>query len=125
VNEIDDYLARVPEPARGTLNKLRGAIRACLPAETTEGFSYRIPAFLYQGKPVAGFAAFARHCSYFPMSGAVVGQLEKELAGYAVSKGTIRFPIDKPLPAALVKKLVKARLAELAGKEQAPRSRIS
>jgi uncharacterized protein YdhG (YjbR/CyaY superfamily) len=108
---IDEYLADVPEPARSTLNKVRAAIRSAAPPEATEAITYRIPAFKYKGSLVA-FAAFSNHCSFFPMSLAAMDAFKSELKGFHTSKGTIRFPIDKPLPAALVKKLVKARLAE-------------
>ena len=107
----DEYLAGVPQPARGTLDKIRAAIRAAAPPEATEAIGYGMPTFRYRGALVA-FAAFSKHCSFFPMSGSVVQAFQEELKGYETSKGTIRFPVDKPLPAALVKKLVKARIAE-------------
>lgn len=109
--DVEEYLAAVPEPARSTLSKIRATIRSVVPAETTEGISYRIPTFRYKGGLV-GYAAFAKHCSLFPMSLAVMAEFRKELQGYETSKGTIHFPVGKPLPAALVKKLVKARIAE-------------
>jgi uncharacterized protein YdhG (YjbR/CyaY superfamily) len=109
--EVDDYLAGVPEPARTTLSKIRATIRSVVPAEATEGISYGVPSFKYKG-PVAGYAAFPDHCSLFVMSGTLLEGFEKELRGYSTSKGAVRFPIDKPLPAALVKKLVKARVAQ-------------
>jgi uncharacterized protein YdhG (YjbR/CyaY superfamily) len=108
---VDEYLARVPEPARGTLKKVRARIRSAVPSEATEVISYRIPIVKYQGMLV-GYAAFSDHCSFFPMSYAVIRKFKKELKGLATSKGTIRFPVDKPLSATLVKKLVKARIAE-------------
>jgi len=108
---VDEYLAGVPEPARGTLNKVRAAIRSAVPPEATEAISYRIPTFKYKG-PLLGFAAFSNHCSLFPMSSSVIQAFKNELKGFHTSKGAIRFPVDKPLPAALVKKLVKARIAE-------------
>ena len=108
---IDEYLEEVPEPARTTLNKIRATIRSVVPAEATEAISYRIPTFKYKGGLIA-FAAFSKHCSVFPMSGRVITTLQKELRGYEVSKGTIRFPMDKPLPATLLKKIVRARIAE-------------
>ena len=108
---VDEYLSSVPEPARSTLKKLRATIRSAVPLEATEAISYRIPTIKYKGSLLA-FAAFSHHCSLFPMSYAVIGGLEKELKHFEVSKGTIRFPVDKPLPAILVKKLVKARIAE-------------
>ena len=108
---VDEYLARVPEPARTTLNKIRAAIRSVVPPETTETISYGVPTFKYNG-PVIWFAAFSNHCSVFPTA-AVIEKFKDELKGYKTSKGTIQFPVDKPLPAALVKKMVKARLAEI------------
>jgi uncharacterized protein YdhG (YjbR/CyaY superfamily) len=108
---VDEYLASVPEPARTTLNKVRAAIRSAVPPETTEAISYRIPTFKYKGS-LLGFAAFSNHCSLFPMSGAVIKAFKKELKNFHTSKGTIRFPVDQPLSAALLKKLVKARIAE-------------
>jgi uncharacterized protein YdhG (YjbR/CyaY superfamily) len=108
---VEEYLARVPEPARSTLNKVRAAIRSVAPEEATEAISYGIPTFKYKGNLVA-FAAFSKHCSLFPMSYAVINEFKKELKDFTISKGTIRFPLDKPLPAAVLKKMVKARLAE-------------
>jgi uncharacterized protein YdhG (YjbR/CyaY superfamily) len=108
---VDEYLASVPEPARGTLNKVRAAIRAVVPREATEVISYRIPMFKHKGM-VVGFAAFSKHCSLFPGSLSAMEAFRDELDAYETSKGTIRFPVDKPPPAALVKKLVRARLAE-------------
>jgi len=109
--DMDEYLAHVPEPARTTLNKVRAAIRSVVPAETTEGISYGIPTFKYKGGLVA-FAAFKNHCSFFPMGSSVLDAFEKELKGFRVSKGTLHFPLDKPLPATLVKKIVRARIAQ-------------
>jgi len=114
---VDEYLAGVPEPARSTLSKVRAAIRSAAPREATEAISYGLPTFKYQGSLVA-FGSFSNHCSLFPMSLAVMAAFKNELKGFYTSKGTIRFPIDKPLPAALVKKLVKARLAEKERKKQ-------
>lgn len=110
-SDVDKYLARVPEPARGTLTKIRATIRSVVPAEATEAISYGMPAFKYKGGLV-GYAAFADHCSLFPMNPAVIEAFRDELKNYSTSKGTIQFPLDKPLPAALVKKIVKTRVAE-------------
>jgi uncharacterized protein YdhG (YjbR/CyaY superfamily) len=107
----DEYLAAVPEPARSTLKKIRAAIRSVVPAEATEAISYGMPSFKYKGALV-WFAAFSNHCSFFPGSGRVTAQFQDELKKFQTSKGTIRFPVDKPLSAALVKKIVKARIAE-------------
>ena len=114
---VDEYLAGIPEPARSTLNKVRAAIRSVVPAKATEAISYRIPAFRYKG-PLVGFAAFSNHCSFFPMSSSVIEVFKNELKDFHTSKGTIRFPVDKPLSAALVKKLVKARIAQNEAKKQ-------
>jgi uncharacterized protein YdhG (YjbR/CyaY superfamily) len=108
---IDEYLAGVPEPARSTLNKVRAVIRSAVPPEATEAISYGMPTFKYKGSLVA-FAAFSNHCSLFPMSLSVIEAFKKELKPFQTSKGTLQFPVDKPLPAALVKKLVKARIAQ-------------
>jgi uncharacterized protein YdhG (YjbR/CyaY superfamily) len=111
--DIDEYLAGVPEPARATLSEVRAAIRSAVPPEATEAIGYRMPMFRYKGgRGLVAFAAFSQHCSFFPMSLAVMRSLRSELKNFDVSKGTIRFPLDKPLPAALVKKMVKARIAE-------------
>jgi uncharacterized protein YdhG (YjbR/CyaY superfamily) len=108
---MDAYLARVPEPARSTLKKVCATIRSVVPPETTEGISYGIPTFKYKGGLVA-FAAFKNHCSFFPMGSSVLDSFEKELKDFRVSKGTLRFPLDKPLPPTLVKKIVMARIAQ-------------
>jgi len=107
---VDEYLAGVPEPARSTLNKIRAAIRSAVPQEPTETISYRIPAFKYK-VVLVWFAAFSDHCSLFPTA-SVVAAFKNELKGFNTSKGTIQFPTDKPLPTALVKKLVKARVEQ-------------
>src|SRR5258708_5212413 len=110
-NNADEYLACDPEPARRTLKKIRAACRAVMPSETIEAISYGMPTFKYKGSLV-WFAGFSDHCSLFPTA-AVIQEFKDELKGYATSKGTIRFPVDKPLPASLVKKMVKARLAQV------------
>src|SRR5215469_6256122 len=108
---VEDYLAKVPEPQRTTLKKIRAVIQAVLPAEATEVISYRIPCVKYKGMLV-GYAAFKDHCSLFGMSSTLLGPLKEDLRRYSISKGTIRFAIDKPLPAALIKKLVESAIAE-------------
>ena len=113
---IDEYLAGVPEPARSTLNKIRAAIRSAVPPEATETISYRMPAFKYKGVLV-WFAAFSNHCSFFPTA-AVIEAFKNELKVYTISKGTIQFPTDRPLPAALVKKMVKMRVAQNESKKR-------
>ena len=113
---VDEYLARVPEPARSTLNKVREAIRSAVPSEATETISYGIPAFKHNGVLV-WYAAFSNHCSFFPTA-SVIEAFKDELKGCSISKGTIKFPTDKPLPAALVKKMVKARVAQMESKKR-------
>jgi len=113
---VDEYLARVPEPARGTLNKIRAAIKAAAPKDATETISYGMPAFRHK-EVLIWFAAFADHCSLFP-TGAMIDKFKDDLAGYTISKGTIQFPVNKPLPASLVKKMVKARVAYIAAKSR-------
>lgn len=108
--DIDEYLAAVPRKARGALERLRMTIRAAAP-KAVEKISYQIPVFIYQGMLV-GFAAFKEHCSFFVMGTAVMDAHKKELKPYPTSTATIRFPAEKPLPAALVKKLVRARIKE-------------
>jgi uncharacterized protein YdhG (YjbR/CyaY superfamily) len=115
--DVDKYLARVPEPARGALQKVRAAIRSAVPAEATEAIGYGIPTFRYKGALV-GYAAFPNHCSFFPMSPPVIEAFKTELKGFQTSKGTIRFSVGKPLSAALIKKLVKARITENERKKQ-------
>ncbi|MGC4051742.1 MAG: DUF1801 domain-containing protein [Paludibaculum sp.] len=108
---VEAYLAAVPEPGRSTLEKIRSVIRSAAPAEATEAISYGMPAFKYKGGLLA-YAAFKNHCSLFPMSLAVIAQFESELEPFRTSKGTLQFPLDKPLASTLVKKLVKAKVAE-------------
>ncbi len=114
--DVDEYLARVPKPARNTLNKIRAMIRSAVPPKATEAISYGIPAFKYKGVLV-WYAAFSNHCSLFPTA-AVIEAFKKELKGFSISKGTIQFPTDKPLPDALVRKMVKARVAQVEGKKR-------
>jgi uncharacterized protein YdhG (YjbR/CyaY superfamily) len=105
---IDEYLARLSDDKRAALERLRKQIRAAAPA-AEECISYGIPAFRYEGRMLVWLAAASRHCSFFP--GGLVQDFKAELKGYDTSKGTVRFAPDHPLPAALVKKLVRARIA--------------
>ena len=113
---IDAYLAAVPEPAHTTLQKVRAAIHSSLPPGATETISYKIPAFRH-GEVLIWFAAFANHCSIFPTA-RVIEQFKNDLKAFTISKGTIQFAIDKPFPASLLKKMVKARLAQIAAKKR-------
>ena len=107
---VEDYLSNVPEPARSALNKLRAIIRSVVPPQATEAISYGMPSFYYKGSLV-WYAAFAKHCSLFPKGPDLIEKFKEELKGYKTAKGTIQFTVDKPLPAALVKKIIKARIA--------------
>ena len=111
---VEEYVARVPEPGRSTLRKVRAVIRSVVPEETTEVISYGMPTFRYKRGLVA-IAAFRDHCSFFPLGASVLDAFAEELKPFRVSKGTLHFPLDKPLPAALVKKIVKARIAQNEG----------
>ncbi len=113
---VEEYLAKVPEPARSTLGKIRAAIRSAAPPETVEIISYRMPAFKYK-RVLVWYAAFANHCSLFPTA-SVVEAFKRELRDYDTSKGTIQFPTDKPLPSALVRRLVKVRVAQIEGENR-------
>jgi uncharacterized protein YdhG (YjbR/CyaY superfamily) len=111
-SEVDAYLAKLEEPKRSTLEQVRRTILAIVP-EAEQGLSYGVPAFQLRGKVVAGFAAYQHHLSYLPHSGAVLSQLAGDVVGYETSKGALKFPIDAPLPAELVRKLIEARMEEL------------
>ena len=108
---VEDYIATIPEDARESFLKLRAAIRSVLPADATEIISYGMPAFK-RDKVLVWFAAFSDHCSLFPTA-AVIDAFKDELKNFPTSKGTIHFPLDKPLPAALIKKIVKARVKQV------------
>ena len=108
---VEEYLKGIPEPQRTTLKKVRATIQSVLPEEATEVISYRIPCVKYHGM-LLGYAAFADHCSLFGMSGTLLGPFKEALKNYPTSKGTIRFAADKPLPAALIKRLVKHAVAQ-------------
>jgi uncharacterized protein YdhG (YjbR/CyaY superfamily) len=108
---IDDYLKRVPKDRRRALEDLRAKIRTIVP-DAQECISYRIPAFRLNGAVVAGFCATAKGCSYFPFSGSTLKSLARDLGRYDQTKGSLHFSSDEPLPTALVRKLIKARIAE-------------
>ena len=115
-----EYRAGVPKSARSALNKLRDTIRSAVPPDASETISYRIPAFKHH-RVLVWFAAFSTHCSLFPTA-SVMETFKDELKGFSTSKGTIQFPTDKPLPIALIKKLVKARVVQ---DEKKRRGRVS
>ena len=109
--KIAKYFAGLPVSQRATLKKIRQIIKKTVPG-TQEDFSYGIPGIRVLGEPLVWYAAFKDHYSLFP-TGSVVGLLKTELKGYLVSKGTIQLPVDKPLPVALIKKIVNTRLKQI------------
>jgi uncharacterized protein YdhG (YjbR/CyaY superfamily) len=110
--EVDEYLRGVDEPKRTTLQALRRTILEIVP-DAEQVISYRVPAFRVRGKTIAGFAAFKDHLSYLPFSGSVLDQLGDDLEGYAMTKSSLHFPIDRALPKPLVEKLIAVRLGEI------------
>jgi len=110
-SKIEDYLEAAAEPARGMLEAIRKLVRAAVPAEATEVFSYGMPGFRYKGA-LLWYGAFKSHVGFFPGSPPMIQSLAEDLKGYKTSKGTIQFPFGKPVPVALVKKIVKLRVAE-------------
>jgi uncharacterized protein YdhG (YjbR/CyaY superfamily) len=115
---VVQYFSRLPEPAKSTLQTVRAAILSACPKDTTVALSYGIPTFKHNGS-ICAIAAFKDHCSLFPMSYFVIDKFRPQLSRFEVSKGTVRFPTDKPLPAALLKKIVKARLTQMSEKAAA------
>ena len=111
--DVDDYLATVPEPQKTTLESVRATLAALLP-EAEQGIAYGVPCFKVGGKGVAGFAWYKDHCTYLPMSGSITAELADELTDYVTAKGSIQFATDEPLPAELVEHLVDARRREIA-----------
>jgi uncharacterized protein YdhG (YjbR/CyaY superfamily) len=109
---VDKYLAGLDAPKRTALQELRQTILSIVP-DAEECISYGMPAYRWEGKVVAGFAAFKTHLSYLPHSGSVLEKLSDDLAGYRSTKGSLHFPIDQPLPKALVEKLIKIRVNEV------------
>lgn len=111
VEQIDNYLRGLEEPKQSTLQALRRTILDVIP-DAEQAISYGMPAFRIHGTMVAGFAAFKNHLSYLPHSGTVLGQLADDLAGYTMTKGSLHFPVDQPLPKAIVTRLIAVRLSE-------------
>ena len=109
--DVDEYLRRIEEPKRSTLEALRRTILEIVP-DAEQVISYRVPAFRIDGQTVAGFAAFRDHLSYLPFSGSVLSDLAGELQGYTMTKSALHFPVDRPLPKTLVKKLIEMRLGK-------------
>lgn len=112
---VDEYFSRVPQSSRTTLNKLRATIRSAVPKDSLEIISYGIPAYK-QNRIFVWYAAFTNHCSLFPTA-AIIEKFKNDLKPFSKSKGTIHFPTDKPLPTALIEKIVKARVAQAKSKQ--------
>lgn len=108
---VAEYAARTPKSSRARFRELRSTIRSVMPGGTSEVISYGIPAFK-KNKSIVWFAAFEKHCSLFPTA-KIIADFAEELQAFSTSKGTIHFPLDKPLPIALVKRIVRARLAQI------------
>ncbi|MBV9278896.1 MAG: DUF1801 domain-containing protein [Chloroflexi bacterium] len=115
-HEIDAYLEGLDEPKRSTLRQLRETILEIIP-DAEQGMSYGLPAFRLHGAVVAGFAAFKNHLSYLPHSGSVLPELGDEVAGYGGTRGSLHFPVDRPLPKPLVEKLIAIRLRQIAERQ--------
>jgi uncharacterized protein YdhG (YjbR/CyaY superfamily) len=113
-HEVDEYLRHLEEPKRSTLEALRRSILEVVP-DAKEVISYRVPAFRVGGQIVAGFAAFKDHLSYLPFSGSVLPQIADELDDYTMTKSALHFPVDRPLPKALVKRLIAVRMEQAGG----------
>ena len=110
--DVDEYLRRVEEPKRSTLEAVRRTILEIVP-DAEQVISYRVPAFRVNGQTVAGLAAFRDHLSYLPFSGSVLPQLADELQGYTTTKSALHFRVDRPLPKTLVRKLITVRLGNI------------
>jgi uncharacterized protein YdhG (YjbR/CyaY superfamily) len=110
-NTVEEYVAALPEAARAQVQRMRELVRSAMPSDATETISYGIPAFKRK-KVLVWYAGFAKHCSLFPTA-AVIARFRSDLKLFSVSKGTIQFPLDKPLPARLIKRILRARIAEV------------
>jgi len=123
---VAEYLATLPEDTRATLERVRAAIRQALP-QAEEGISYQIPAFKLEGSAVIYFAGWKEHYSLYPATHEVVSSFARELAGYELRKGTIRFPLSKPVPTRLIAGIAKLRAQEtvaLLSERRAKRSKV-
>jgi uncharacterized protein YdhG (YjbR/CyaY superfamily) len=117
MQSVDEYIALQPGPSRAVLEQVRSAIRKALP-KAEETISYKIPAYKLDGEPVIYFAGWKKHWSLYPASGLLVEALQKELAPYEISKGTIRFPLSGPVPVKLVERIAKFRAKEIGGRKE-------
>jgi len=114
--DVEEYLAHVPENARRMLGEIREAVRSAAPREATETISYKMPAFKYD-RVLVWYAAFSKHCSLFPTA-AVMDKFKNELKRFSTSKGTVQFPLNEPLPIALIKRMVKERVRQIEANRQ-------
>jgi uncharacterized protein YdhG (YjbR/CyaY superfamily) len=112
-NTVEEYIAEQPEALRPKLEQVRAAIRRAVP-EALEGIGYRMPAYKLNGKPMLYFAVFKQHYSLFAASGTFFASLEEELKSYEQRKGTVHFPLDKPVPVKLISRIAKLRAAGIA-----------
>lgn len=112
---VEAHLAALPQPQQDTLRVVRAHLRTVLP-DAEEGMKYNMPSFIVDGVAVASYEGFKQHCSYFPCSGGILAATGPLKGGTPAGKGTLQFPVDQPLPLVTVRKLVKARLAELAAR---------
>jgi len=112
-NSVDEYIAAQPEEVRTKLEQVRAAIRSAVP-EAVEGIGYRMPGYKLRGKPLLYFAGFKEHYSLFAASGTFFAALEDDLRGYTVRKGTVHFPLTKPVPVKLITRIAKMRAAGIA-----------
>ena len=106
--DVDDYMAGLPDDRRAAMEQLRSTIRAAAP-DATEAISYNMPSFRQDGRFLVSYEAFKAHCSLFPWNDEMVEELGEELKPYAVGKGTIRFPADQPIPVDLVTRMIEIR----------------
>src|SRR5579859_915553 len=116
---VDEYLAAQPEAVRAKLEQVRDAIRRAVP-EAVEGIGYRMPGYKFQGKPMLYFAGFKEHYSLFAASGTFFAALEDELGGYELRKGTVHFPLTKPVPVRLIRRIAKLRAAGITATTKKP-----
>lgn len=120
---VDEYLQALPPDVRRALQSIRTQVKRLVPA-ATEKISYGMPTF-FTHRALVGYAAHSGHCSFYPWSGTTLKKFTKELSGFETSAGTVRFTVDRPIPAALIKKIVQARLLEHAEKDAAGPKKVS
>jgi uncharacterized protein YdhG (YjbR/CyaY superfamily) len=118
-NSVDEYIATQPEAVRTRLEQVRATIRRAVP-EAVEGIGYRMPGYKLHGKPMLYFAAFKEHYSLFAASGTFFAALADDLQGYELRKGTIHFPLTKPVPVKLISRIAKLRAAGIAASTKKP-----